>query len=80
MPPRSIVRRRLSRHPQAADRRPHVHPAGRRGPPCTSLLAKMAARNGLPKVSMGMSADYESAVRLGATCGWEPPCSVTVAI
>ena len=32
-----------------------------------ALLAKMAARNGLPKVSIGMSADYETAVRLGAT-------------
>jgi len=32
-----------------------------------SLLVKMAARNGLAKVSMGMSADYEIAVRLGAT-------------
>jgi PLP dependent protein len=32
-----------------------------------ALLTKMAARNGLAKVSMGMSADYETAVRLGAT-------------
>jgi hypothetical protein len=32
-----------------------------------ALLAKMAARLGLAKVSMGMSADYETAVRLGAT-------------
>jgi pyridoxal phosphate enzyme (YggS family) len=32
-----------------------------------ALLAKMAARNGLPELSMGMSADYETAVRLGAT-------------
>jgi pyridoxal phosphate enzyme (YggS family) len=32
-----------------------------------ALLAKMAARHGLPNVSMGMSADYETAVRLGAT-------------
>jgi PLP dependent protein len=32
-----------------------------------ALLAKMAARHGLAKVSMGMSADYETAVRLGAT-------------
>jgi len=32
-----------------------------------ALLVKMAARNGLKKVSMGMSADYEIAVRLGAT-------------
>jgi pyridoxal phosphate enzyme (YggS family) len=31
------------------------------------LLAKMAARTGLLKVSMGMSADYETAVRMGAT-------------
>jgi pyridoxal phosphate enzyme (YggS family) len=32
-----------------------------------ALLTKMAARNSLAKVSMGMSADYETAVRLGAT-------------
>jgi pyridoxal phosphate enzyme (YggS family) len=32
-----------------------------------ALLAKMAARNGLSSVSMGMSADYETAIRLGAT-------------
>ncbi len=32
-----------------------------------ALLAKMAARNGLAAVSMGMSADYEKAIRLGAT-------------
>ena len=32
-----------------------------------ALLHKMAARNGLTKLSMGMSADYETAVRLGAT-------------
>jgi pyridoxal phosphate enzyme (YggS family) len=32
-----------------------------------ALLAKMAARNGLTSLSMGMSADYETAVKLGAT-------------
>jgi hypothetical protein len=32
-----------------------------------ALLAKMAARNGLTRISMGMSADYEMAVKLGAT-------------
>ena len=32
-----------------------------------ALLAKMAQRNGLTRLSMGMSADYELAVRLGAT-------------
>lgn len=32
-----------------------------------ALLAKMAARNGLEGLSMGMSADFERAVALGAT-------------
>ena len=32
-----------------------------------ALLAKMAKRNGLTRLSMGMSADYETAVRTGAT-------------
>ena len=35
--------------------------------PHFALLAKIAARNGLAKLSMGMSADFETAVRLGAT-------------
>lgn len=32
-----------------------------------ALLAKIAARNGLPVVSMGMSDDFETAIRFGAT-------------
>ncbi len=32
-----------------------------------ALLAKMAERNGLSGLSMGMSADFETAIRLGAT-------------
>lgn len=32
-----------------------------------ALLAKMAARNGISELSMGMSADFETAVKLGAT-------------
>lgn len=32
-----------------------------------ALLRKIAERNGLPNVSMGMSADYETAIRFGAT-------------
>ncbi len=32
-----------------------------------SLLAKIAARNGLTELSMGMSEDFETAVRFGAT-------------
>lgn len=41
-----------------ADEEPALHFA---------LLAKIAARNGLSQISMGMSADYETAVRFGAT-------------
>lgn len=32
-----------------------------------ALLAEMARRNGIDQLSMGMSADYEAAIRLGAT-------------
>jgi hypothetical protein len=32
-----------------------------------ALLAKIASRNGLAKLSMGMSGDFETAVRFGAT-------------
>ena len=32
-----------------------------------ALLGKISARNGLSELSMGMSADYETALRLGAT-------------
>jgi len=32
-----------------------------------ALLAKIAARNGLPGLSMGMSSDFETAIALGAT-------------
>jgi pyridoxal phosphate enzyme (YggS family) len=42
---------------------PEAEPAG----PHFALLAKIAARNGLAKLSMGMSGDYETAVRFGAT-------------
>jgi hypothetical protein len=41
-----------------ADEEPAMHFA---------LLAKIARRNGIEKLSMGMSADYEKAVRFGAT-------------
>ena len=33
----------------------------------TALLAKLAARNGLALLSVGMSGDYEAAIRFGAT-------------
>ena len=35
--------------------------------PHFALTAKIAARNGLRFLSMGMSADYEVAIRFGAT-------------
>ena len=42
---------------------PEAEPSG----PHFALLGKIAARNGLSKLSMGMSADFETAVRFGAT-------------
>jgi pyridoxal phosphate enzyme (YggS family) len=44
-----------------------IPPAAEPPGPHFALLAKIAARNGLAKLSMGMSADFETAVRFGAT-------------
>ncbi len=44
-----------------------IPPADEPPAPHFALLADIAARNGLSSVSMGMSADYEIAVQLGAT-------------
>jgi pyridoxal phosphate enzyme (YggS family) len=44
-----------------------IPPAAEAPAPHFALTAKIAARNGLKLLSMGMSADYEIAVRLGAT-------------
>lgn len=44
-----------------------IPPADEAPGPHFALLAQIAARNGVEKLSMGMSADYETAVRIGAT-------------
>ncbi|MFV3131742.1 YggS family pyridoxal phosphate-dependent enzyme [Niveispirillum sp. KHB5.9] len=44
-----------------------IPPADQEPAPFFALLSDLAARNGLSQVSMGMSGDYELAVRLGAT-------------
>lgn len=44
-----------------------IPPEGEPAAPHFALLARIAARNGLARLSMGMSADFETAVRLGAT-------------
>jgi pyridoxal phosphate enzyme (YggS family) len=44
-----------------------IPPADRQPAPYFALLREIAHRNGLAGLSMGMSGDYESAVRLGAT-------------
>ncbi len=44
-----------------------IPPAQDQPSPHFALLAKIAARNGLRGLSMGMSADYEAAIQLGAT-------------
>jgi pyridoxal phosphate enzyme (YggS family) len=44
-----------------------IPPEGEDIAPHTALLVKLAGRHGLAGVSIGMSADYEDAVRFGAT-------------
>ena len=44
-----------------------IPPAGEEPSPYFALLAKIAARNDLAEISMGMSADFEVAIEFGAT-------------
>jgi len=44
-----------------------IPPAEREPAPYFALLREIARRNGLRALSMGMSGDYETAIRLGAT-------------
>lgn len=44
-----------------------IPPAEHQPAPYFALLREIARRNGLAELSMGMSGDYESAIRLGAT-------------
>ncbi|HEY3797271.1 MAG TPA: YggS family pyridoxal phosphate-dependent enzyme [Caulobacteraceae bacterium] len=44
-----------------------IPPADEPPGPHFALTAKIAARNGLARLSMGMSADFETAIRFGAT-------------
>jgi PLP dependent protein len=44
-----------------------IPPMDEQASPHFALLAKIAARNGLAELSMGMSADYALAIQLGAT-------------
>lgn len=44
-----------------------IPPLAEPAAPHFALLAKLAARNGLSELSMGMSDDFETAIRFGAT-------------
>jgi pyridoxal phosphate enzyme (YggS family) len=44
-----------------------IPPADEPAGPHFALLGKIAARNGLARLSMGMSGDFETAIRFGAT-------------
>lgn len=44
-----------------------IPPEGENATPHFAMLAEMAARNGLPGLSMGMSSDFEAAIAHGAT-------------
>jgi len=58
------LRRQYGLEPEGLMCIPPVNePAG----PHFALLAKIAARNGLDRLSMGMSDDFETAIRFGAT-------------
>ena len=60
----AACRRDFGLHPEGLMCIPPVaEPAG----PHFALLAKIARRNGLSKLSMGMSGDFETAIRFGAT-------------
>jgi PLP dependent protein len=45
-----------------------IPPHGKPPAPYFAMLRNMAQAHGLPELSMGMSEDYEAAVRMGATC------------
>jgi pyridoxal phosphate enzyme (YggS family) len=44
-----------------------IPPSNEAASPYFALLCKMARENNLPKISMGMSADFEDAIALGST-------------
>jgi len=44
-----------------------IPPVGEPAGPHFGLLARIADRNGLPVLSMGMSDDFETAIAFGAT-------------
>ena len=44
-----------------------IPPAGEPPGPHFALLARIASRNGLSRLSMGMSGDFETAIAFGAT-------------
>ncbi|MGH6988981.1 MAG: YggS family pyridoxal phosphate-dependent enzyme [Stellaceae bacterium] len=44
-----------------------IPPEGEEPAPHFALLAEMAKRHNFPRLSMGMSADYETAIRFGST-------------
>ena len=66
---RGRLHRELSGPARAGDRWPDVHsvPIAEQASPHFALLAKIAARNGIANLSMGMSADFALAIPLGAT-------------
>lgn len=45
-----------------------IPPAGQPPAPHFALLRDIAQRNGLKELSMGMSGDFETAIRMGASC------------
>jgi pyridoxal phosphate enzyme (YggS family) len=63
----AFIARCRTTHGLAIDGLMCIPPATAVAAPHFALLAKIAARNGLPCLSMGMSGDFETAIALGAT-------------
>lgn len=63
----AFVRRCREAHGLAVEGLMCIPPAEEPPGPHFALLAKIAGRNGLTRLSMGMSGDFETAIRFGAT-------------
>lgn len=63
----ALIARARDAHGLVIDGLMCIPPADEAPEPHFALLAEIAARNGLKTLSMGMSGDYEAAIRAGAT-------------
>ncbi|HXW18888.1 MAG TPA: YggS family pyridoxal phosphate-dependent enzyme [Roseiarcus sp.] len=63
----ALIRRAREAHGLTIDGLMCIPPLGEQASPHFALLGQIAKRNGIKELSMGMSADFELAIQLGAT-------------